>query len=103
LKIHIILEAAEEIDSARSYFNQQAYALGDRFLDDIEEALKRIEQDPFSLPLLETCSESMPYRRALLKVFRYAVVFEILTDQVLVVAVCHTSRAPHYWLKRRES
>ncbi|OYV87832.1 MAG: plasmid stabilization protein, partial [Planctomycetia bacterium 21-64-5] len=31
----------------------------------------------------------------------YAVVFEVLHDEILVVAVAHTRREPNYWLGRR--
>jgi len=33
LKLRILAEAEAEIESARQYFNLQACALGDRFLD----------------------------------------------------------------------
>ena len=38
---------------------------------------------------------------ALLSVFRYAVVFELVEDETIVVALAHTSRAPNYWLGRQ--
>jgi len=51
-------------------------------------------------PKLETLPPDQPYRRALLTVFRYAVIFEMVDDSIVVVAVAHTSRAPNYWLSR---
>lgn len=101
MKIRILDEAVAEIQSSRQYFNLQAAALGDRFLDDLEQALERIEAAPDSFPKLETLPDSEPYCRALLKVFRYAVIFEIMGEELVVVAVAHTSRKPNYWLKRR--
>lgn len=101
MKIRILAEAEAEIHSARQYFNLQAAALGDRFLDDLEQALERIEAAPDSFPKMETLRDSEPYRRALLKVFRYAVIFEIQGEEIVVVAVAHTSRKPNYWLNRR--
>lgn len=40
-------------------------------------------------------------RRAILSTVRYAVVFEILTDAILIVALAHTNRQPNYRLSRR--
>jgi len=100
LTIRVLAEAEAEIESARQYFNQQAFALGDRFLDDLEAALERIDNAPSQFPKLETLPNTEPYRRALLKIFRYAVTFELLPDEILVVAVAHTSRRPNYWLPR---
>lgn len=101
MKLRILADAEREIESARAYFNSQAFALGDRFLDDLEEALEQMATSPGSFPKLETLPANEPYRRALLKVFRYAVIFEILEEEELVVvAVAHTSRKPNYWLSR---
>ncbi len=100
MNVRILAEAEEEIESARQYFNGQVFALGDRFLNELEETLERIETDPGSFPKLETLSTDEPYRRALLKVFRYAVIFEILDGDIVIVAMAHTSRRPNYWLRR---
>lgn len=101
MSIRILSDAEEEIDSARHYFNRQAFALGDRFLDELQQVLEAIEDHPGNYPKLETFHASEPYRRALLKVFRYAVIFEIEAEEIVVLAVAHTSRLPTYWLKRR--
>jgi len=100
LKIRIHVDAEAEIESARRYFNSQAFALGDRFLDDLAQTLERVEAAPESFPKIETLPDTEPYLRALLKVFRYAVIFEVLDDEILIVAVAHTSRLPNYWLNR---
>jgi len=51
---------------------------------------------------METLPDDEPYRRVLLRTFRYADIFEILADEILVVAVAHTSRRPNYWLNSRD-
>jgi plasmid stabilization system protein ParE len=71
-----------------------------RFIADLQEALDAVAERPERFSKLETLPDNSPYRRALLSIFRYAVVFEILTDEILVVAVAHTSREPNYWLDR---
>lgn len=98
--LRIAAEAEAEIEAARLYLNQQSSTLGDRFLDDLAERLAAIADDPLRFPKIETLPETEPYRRALLTVFRYAVIFEIVDDTIVVIAVAHTSRAPNYWLDR---
>jgi len=102
VKLRLLAEAEAEIESARRYFNRQAHELGTRFLDDLELTLQDILDRPASFPKLETLVAGEPYQRALLRIFRYAVVFELLANEILVVAVVHTSRRPNYWLNRRE-
>lgn len=100
MNLRILAEAEGEIEAARCHLNQQSHELGSRFLDDLAERLAAVAEDPFRFPKLETMPDDQPYRRALLTVFRYAIVFEVLDNTVVVVAVAHTSRAPNYWLGR---
>jgi plasmid stabilization system protein ParE len=98
--LQILAEAEAEIEAARCHLNRQASGSGGRFLDDLAERLAAVAENPLRFPKLETLPDDQPYRRALLVVFRYAVVFEVLDTTILVVAVVHTSRAPNYWLDR---
>ena len=100
MKLRLLAEAEAEIESARSYLNQQAHDLGTRFLDDLDLTMRDILEHPMSFPKLETLPPEEPYRRARLGTFRYAVVFEVLAAEILIVAVAHTSRQPNYWLSR---
>lgn len=101
MNLRLLAEAEAEIESARVYLTGQATRLGDRFIADLQETLDAVAKRPESFSKLETLSDEAPYRRALLSIFRYAVIFEIMSDQVLVVALTHTSREPNYWLDRR--
>lgn len=103
MKLQILAAAETEIAQARHYLEGKVPGLGGRFLDDLAETLSAIAEQPHRFRKLETLPDDQPYRRALLTVFRYAVVFEILTDEIAVVAVCHASREPNYWLARRKT
>jgi plasmid stabilization system protein ParE len=103
VNLRILAAAETEVVQARDYLEGKATGLGSRFLDDLAETLLAIAEQPLRFQKLETLPEGQPYRRALLAVFRYAVVFEILPDEIVVVAVCHTSREPNYWLARRKT
>ncbi|MDX2073561.1 MAG: type II toxin-antitoxin system RelE/ParE family toxin [Alphaproteobacteria bacterium] len=98
--IRIVADATAEIESARHYLNRHSRLLGHRFLEDLEFTLSAIAEMPLAYPAIEIFESYVPFRRALLRTFRYAVIFEVLADEILVVAVAHTSRAPDYWLER---
>ena len=98
--LRVLAEAEAEIEEARCYLNMQSPELGSRFLDDLAERLAAIAEAPLRFPKLETLPEDQPYRRALLTVFRYAAIFEIVDETIVVVAVAHTSHATNYWLRR---
>jgi plasmid stabilization system protein ParE len=100
VNLWILAEAEAEIENARQYFNDQSPGLGGRFLDELSQQLDAIIARPLSFPRLETLPKDQPYRRALLTTFRYAVVFEVIGEEVVIVAVPHASREPNYWLGR---
>lgn len=60
----------------------------------------KIAARPETFSKVETLPDDAPYRRALLSSFRYTVIFEIVSEEVLIVALAHTSREPNYWLDR---
>jgi plasmid stabilization system protein ParE len=96
----ILADAEAEIDSARQYLNEQSPGLGGRFLDELANAFDAIAVRPLGFAKLETLPVDQPYRRALLATFHYAVVFEILENEIVVIAVAHASREPNYWFGR---
>ncbi len=100
MKLRTLAAAETEITQAHDYLDAKLRSLGGRFLDDLTATFSEISRQPLRFQKLETLPPDQPYRRALLSVFRYAVVFEIRSDEILIVAVCHTSREPNYWLSR---
>ena len=97
----MLAEAEAEVTAACDYLDSRTKGLAARFLIDLSETLSALVERPFSFATLETFPNS-PYRRALLSTFRYVVVFKILDDEVIVVAIAHASRDPGYWLGRRD-
>lgn len=101
MRLRLLAEAKLEIGSARKYLNGKVPNLGDRFLDDLEETFAVALARALEFPNVETLPADTCYRRAKLKIFRYIVVFDVVDDEVIVVAIAHTSHAPNYWLRRR--
>ena len=100
MTLRILAEAEVEIDEARRYLNKQSPGLGGRFLDDLAGVLDDVAAGPLRFSKLETLPDDQPYRRAWLRIFRYAVIYEIMPQEIAVIAVAHTSREPNYWLGR---
>ena len=60
-----------------------------------------LARHPEQFPVYEGIATRRQFRRARVNRFPYVVVFEIRTDEVLVVAVAHASRKPGYWQRRK--
>ena len=102
MSLRILAEAEAEIKIARRYLNRQSRGLGRRFLNEVAARLSEILTDPLRFPKVETLPNESPYRRGLLRVFPYIIVFEICDDMILIIAVAHCSQEPNYWLSRGE-
>lgn len=98
LRIHP--EAEAEIEAARAYVDKQRPGWGARLLQELEEVLRSVEENPNQWTLLETESDSNTFRRVRLRRFRYNLIFEVLNASVIVLAFAHTRRKPHYWKTR---
>ncbi len=88
-------EALDEFEAAAKYYAHCQSGLELRFIACVETALRQIAGEPARWRIFEE-----DIRRCLVHVFPYAVLFSIEADQVLIIAVMHTSRAPGYWLHR---
>jgi toxin ParE1/3/4 len=88
-------EAVSELQFAARYYEGCRPGLGQRFVDAVEEAIRRISDAPFACRLLEH-----EVRRCLTRVFPYGVMYTVAADSILIVAVCHCAREPGYWKRR---
>jgi plasmid stabilization system protein ParE len=88
-------EAVEEVDEAIRYYEVRSPGLGTQFFMEIETAAKEIEQDPVIWPIYTKNT-----RRRLLKRFPFAIIYQIEAEEIIIVAVAHSSRKPGYWMDR---
>ena len=88
-------EALQEYREAVLYYVERDPALAGRFVEAIEDAIRRIVEAPFAWQILGD-----NVRRCLTHVFPYGALYTIEPDLILIVAVMHGSREPGYWKRR---
>lgn len=88
-------EALEEYHEAALYYAERDPALALRFVEAVEDAIRRILESPERLRVLDE-----DVRRCLTHVFPYGVLYTIEPEFILIVAVMHCSREPDYWKRR---
>lgn len=87
---HIIKEEAElETLEAYLYYEEKQKGLGNKFLTQLEEYLKRICQNPLHYPLKKG------YREAFLRKFPYLIIYEFSKETVIVYSVFNTYQNPN--------
>ncbi len=84
-----------EVKSSYSWYQEQAYGLGDDFMDELESAYQTIVELPHTWPLFQ-----YGFRRYLLSQFPFSVIYRENKGTIYVVAIMHNSRKPGYWFHR---
>lgn len=101
MTLRILPEAEQEALAAATWYEHKLLGLGDDFVATYAAALEAIEKEPLRYPRLETIRSRRNIRRCILRRFPYMVIFEVLPQETVALAVAHTSRRPNYWRGRR--
>ena len=100
MKLRIDPAAEEEAQHAARWYEDRRSGLGLEFLAAVDTGVQRIRNDPLAFALLETLPEEPNVRRFLLRRFPYAIIYEIVPNEIRILAIAHTHRRPQYWKKR---
>ncbi len=95
MTIAFLRMATVELEDAVAYYNQQSEGLGYQFAVEVQKTLQRIAEFPEAWPAL-----SERTRRCRLRRFPYGVIYRVIEDTLLVVAVMHLHRHPDAWRSR---
>ena len=98
MKVRIHRLAVAEIDHEVDYYESCCVGLGAELEDEVDAVLETILQFPRAAPQWR----DRPDRRvAMLDRFPFTVVYQIKADEIVILALAHTSRRPGYWSLRR--
>ena len=95
MRLELTPEADADIDEATDWYFEEDPELGVRFALEIERVIDLILERPRAWTEIEP-----GIRRALLRVFPYAVYYRVQPDCVQVFAVAHQRRRPGHWRER---
>jgi toxin ParE1/3/4 len=97
MKLTIDDDAQEEARQQVAWYAARNPEAASRLEDLIVSTIERIARNPFEFPFMEIPTNAGDTRRARLMGFPLAIIYQVLGEEVLVVAVAHTSRRPGYW------
>ena len=94
-KLVILPEAVEDLAEVRRWYEARSVGLGNRFLSQAEDCIRRIQAFP------DLCEQvCKAYRRAIVRRFPFVVFYEPSTDGIIICAVFHTAQDPKKWRRR---
>jgi mRNA-degrading endonuclease RelE of RelBE toxin-antitoxin system len=93
----VVFETAARIEltEASDWYDNRRAGLGAAFLTEVERITNLLQTHPRAGPALSRRSRQMR-----LKVFPYAIVYQILPDHIRIIAVAHSHRRANYWKPR---
>jgi toxin ParE1/3/4 len=100
MSVRLHQEAEAESQEAARWYDQRKQGMGERFLQALAGALEAIERTPRLFSTVPEMPAGREVRRILVERFPYAVIYEVRGDEIIVLAVSHTSRHPDYWKDR---
>ncbi|MBX3289327.1 MAG: type II toxin-antitoxin system RelE/ParE family toxin [Acidobacteria bacterium] len=95
MNIRLLSVAETEFSDAAAYYEDIEQGLGDRFIDHITSSVGIIEQHPFVGHLIED-----RVRKLSLRNFPYNIIYHASENEIVIVAIAHHKRKPHYWRDR---
>jgi len=92
MKFEFLEIAQFELDDSFEYYEFLQKGLGYKFLDEVKDAINRIEIFPYTWQ-----SITKNTRRCLVKNFPYGVIYKIYKEKILIIAIANLHRRPNYW------
>lgn len=93
--LEVLAAASDEAVEATEWYRERSEDIALAFVVEVRGALARIEEAPETWP-----SHHHGTQRKLLNRFPYEIVYRLLPDKILVVAIAHCKRRPGYWRRR---
>lgn len=99
-KIRFTEDAAEELEQAAAWYEQECSGLGAKFLDATESALTLLKEDFPPLAPVFGEADTKGVKQLLLHMFPFSLIVLPGNNEMIVVAVAHQHRRPLYWSDR---
>ena len=80
---------------AATFYEKQVSQLGTNFLSILESAIRDLCEQPEAWPDI-----GCGVRKRQLRRFPYSVLYQIDDGEIVIIAVMHQRRRPHYWVER---
>lgn len=95
VEIEFLPGAEEDYQDALAWYHERSPSAANRFEENVADALQDIAQVPDRWPL---CDKR--HRLRLVDRFPYVIVYRIVSERIVIVAVAHAKRRPRYWKGR---
>ena len=100
MKLRILAEAENDLWQSALWYDDRESGVGAKFLMAYEAALDVIRERSETLSVVVGIDSARDVRRRKLLRFPFYVIVERAGNELVVLAVAHSSRRPAYWFSR---
>lgn len=87
--------ARKELNESTEYYAEINSDLAGQFLDDFENAIEIIRNNPLAFTLINETTRRLPFHK-----FPYSMFYSVRPELIRILAIAHQSRRPLYWSDR---
>jgi toxin ParE1/3/4 len=98
VRVRYVTEALAEYEAAAVWYDDHSPGAGEDFTDAIERAESLIAEMPRTWPQWPGARAGV--RRYLIPGLLYSIAYEIVDNEIVILAVAHQRRRPGYWFSR---
>jgi len=98
MRVRQLSVAAAELREAMAWYRERSPRAAENLWLRIQDARRSIVLFPHAAPLI-----GHRIRRFILSGFPYDLIYTVLKDEVVIVAIAHHSRRPGYWKNRLDN
>jgi plasmid stabilization system protein ParE len=95
LSVDFLRDARRDFDESFDWYAERSTQAALRFSDAVDAALTDVVADPVRFATMDGVHCECPVKR-----FPFRIVFRLVDERVLVVAIAHAKRRPGYWRNR---
>lgn len=91
-------EAEIELNNAVEYYEESQEHLGLEFAQEVYATIHRIMDFPQAWQSMTTTT-----RRCLTNRFPFGIIYTVIEQEIIIIAVMHLNKEPDYWKKRAKA
>jgi toxin ParE1/3/4 len=94
-KINFLPESVDDIEQAKTWYNQQKLSLGEEFVDEVEKIVDIIQYNPYQFS-----EKYKKMRQVKTARFPYLISYIIENMEIIILSVLHGKRNPKEFKRR---
>ena len=100
IRVRVDPAAANELEEAADWYDRHRTGLGRELVLEVRSAIRSVAQNPRAGSPVDVVDPTLGVRRVRVRRFPYQVVYSVIDNDAVVIAIAHDRRPPGFWAVR---